>query len=337
MTDKKPDDHAEELGDDIDNFEFHDTDFDLKKSVHSDSTLLNQARSRMPLVIGSVLGVFLIYKGVDWFFLSHKKPAPPEATTAIIPTEQNATALPDTTLSTDNKGAEDAMAFLSELKQQHPPPQSTLAANAVLASTAPTVASDVAAPIPTTPVATTAPDAPAAPISTLPATPDAAAPLPAATPDTPAIMPPQGLPADVVGQLQQKLDGQTEETDKRLEAMDRAIYRLSKRMEQVQDSVGQMGHDMSGINQSLTLLAKEMKKMGEPIDAPLKNEITKTDTFSSPNYAVYAIIPGRAWLKDKSGRTLTVTEGDVLEQYGKVLVIDAQNSVVITSSGITLR
>ena len=53
--------------------------------------------------------------------------------------------------------------------------------------------------------------------------------------------------------------------------------------------------------------------------------------------SVHAIIPGRAWLKSKDGSTITVTEGDSLERYGKVLVIDASNGVVITSSGVTLR
>jgi outer membrane murein-binding lipoprotein Lpp len=63
----------------------------------------------------------------------------------------------------------------------------------------------------------------------------------------------------------------------------------------------------------------------------------ETESFASPSVVVHAIIPGRAWLKTKDGSTITVTEGDNLEHYGKILVIDAPNGVVITSSGATLR
>lgn len=63
----------------------------------------------------------------------------------------------------------------------------------------------------------------------------------------------------------------------------------------------------------------------------------RNEAFTTPTLVVHAIIPGRAWLKTREGTTITVTEGDTLDRYGKVLVIDAANGVVITSSGVTLR
>lgn len=56
-----------------------------------------------------------------------------------------------------------------------------------------------------------------------------------------------------------------------------------------------------------------------------------------PEYVVHAVIPGRAWLKSSKGQIITVTEGESVGDYGKVLVIDAANSVVLTNSGITFR
>ena len=67
------------------------------------------------------------------------------------------------------------------------------------------------------------------------------------------------------------------------------------------------------------------------------HDIDKQEAFASPTMTVHAIIPGRAWLKGKEGRILTITEGDYVEGYGKVVAIDAPGGVVITSSGITLR
>lgn len=57
----------------------------------------------------------------------------------------------------------------------------------------------------------------------------------------------------------------------------------------------------------------------------------------NPTISVHAIIPGRAWLKTKDGKTLSVTEGDVLNEYGKVLKIDPISGTVSTTSGTTLR
>jgi hypothetical protein len=45
-------------------------------------------------------------------------------------------------------------------------------------------------------------------------------------------------------------------------------------------------------------------------------------------YTVQAIIPGRAWLKSDNGETVTVAEGDILRNYGKIIKIDPYDGVV---------
>ncbi|MBS0286291.1 MAG: hypothetical protein JSR17_03295 [Proteobacteria bacterium] len=77
--------------------------------------------------------------------------------------------------------------------------------------------------------------------------------------------------------------------------------------------------------------AKQKAKPKEPKVSPT------SEAFTSPNLTVHAIIPGRAWLRNPEGKTITVTEGDSVGEYGKVLKIDAPNGLVITSSGVTLR
>ena len=95
----------------------------------------------------------------------------------------------------------------------------------------------------------------------------------------------------------------------------------------------------------LTLEVKKLKDLSKPIpikeayvDPDKEMKILQTkEIFSDPIYSVHAIIPGRAWLRGRDGKTITVTEGDMLDKYGKILVIDAPSGVVITSSGVTLR
>lgn len=50
-------------------------------------------------------------------------------------------------------------------------------------------------------------------------------------------------------------------------------------------------------------------------------------------YNVQAIIPGRAWLKSDSGDTVTVAEGDILKDYGRITKIDPYDGVVEIDTG----
>lgn len=50
-------------------------------------------------------------------------------------------------------------------------------------------------------------------------------------------------------------------------------------------------------------------------------------------YTVQAIIPGRAWLKSDAGDTVTVAEGDVLKDYGRITKIDPYDGVVDIDTG----
>jgi len=51
------------------------------------------------------------------------------------------------------------------------------------------------------------------------------------------------------------------------------------------------------------------------------------------SYTVQAIIPGRAWLKSDSGETVTVAEGDLLRDYGRITKIDPYDGIVNIDNG----
>lgn len=50
-------------------------------------------------------------------------------------------------------------------------------------------------------------------------------------------------------------------------------------------------------------------------------------------YNVQAIIPGRAWLRSDSGETVTVAEGDMIKNVGRVVKIDPYDGVVEINTG----
>ena len=50
-------------------------------------------------------------------------------------------------------------------------------------------------------------------------------------------------------------------------------------------------------------------------------------------YTVQAIIPGRAWLRSDAGDTVTVTEGDVIKDVGRITKIDPYDGIVQVNTG----
>ncbi len=270
---------------------------------------LDRKPSKLPLLIGLTIVGFIGWQGYKMLFSS------PSNDEIAVPT----------------------------LKESHPPV-------AIAPAAAPPKTSiPVAAPTPVTP-----PPEALAPAPTAPKTPDlfSAAPhpvaaVPAAAPT--AATPPAPPPAHTPNKLE-ALEESLKKSQEKMAKLDTKLSELMDAIGSLNQGMGQVTRNLSNIGDSVQKLNKDFKELKSqaPASAPAPlteqkyepNAATSGQINSSANnnnISVHAIIPGRAWLKSKDGTTLTVTEGDSLERYGKVLVIDASNGVVITSSGITLR
>jgi hypothetical protein len=114
-----------------------------------------------------------------------------------------------------------------------------------------------------------------------------------------------------------------------ISAMDNRILALTNTASSLSTDVGNVRKDVGSVKRALG---------DEGLDTPPKKTQKNTPELASADlYTVHAIIPGRAWLKTSQGKILTITEGEDLGNYGKVLVIDATNGVVLTNSGITFK
>lgn len=71
----------------------------------------------------------------------------------------------------------------------------------------------------------------------------------------------------------------------------------------------------------------------KPIMGSSALAVREMEASNKPTYTVQAIIPGRAWLKSDVGDTVTVAEGDVLKDYGRITKIDPYNGVVDIDTG----
>lgn len=181
------------------------------------------------------------------------------------------------------------------------------------------------------------------------------APAPAPVP-TPAPAPtPTATESPVVSNDIQKLLSKMNQQEKQYQEK---ITALEKEIVIMRDQSADATRRLSVAQNDLATLSRAIQELGNQVDIlrvyqereQIRQQQAKTKASSKPakktesvasdagtSLVVYAIIPGRAWLRQSNGKTITVTEGDTVGEYGRVLKIDASNGIVITTSGAMLR
>lgn len=123
------------------------------------------------------------------------------------------------------------------------------------------------------------------------------------------------------------------------------IRELQNNLKEISRSIGSVDTKILNLTNTIDTLSSNVKKYTQDEDLDLIANIkpSESDLFvnngtkNTPEYIVHAVIPGRAWLKSTAGQIITVAEGDVLGDYGKIALIDAANNLVRTSSGVIFR
>lgn len=123
--------------------------------------------------------------------------------------------------------------------------------------------------------------------------------------------------------MQSDLSQKLTEQEAQNTALQGKLQDLNMRMASIEATLIRLGrvmHDMKGgraMDEALGANnAEPVRMMAKPAPAP------------RATYAVQAIIPGRAWLKSENGDTVTVAEGDVVKELGRIVKIDPYDGVV---------
>jgi len=109
------------------------------------------------------------------------------------------------------------------------------------------------------------------------------------------------------------------------------IKDLQSQLSNLQNTINQTQAANQTLQNSVTNLTNEVQALTERLNqkAPLAP--------AKPHYTVFyhlrAVLPDRAWITSSTGKTITVTVGDHVKQYGTVRIIDAQQGIIETSSG----
>lgn len=386
MSKKTPNENA--FGDNIDVEEEFDFDETLDKEEEKTTEaapkkmppplpgMRTGKNSKLPFVLGGVVGVLILWKVSSLFFGGDKEPeldpnskltpvaqqevapktvvdeAKAEGEKALDTAEKEADKAVETAKADEQKVVNEADDFLKQIRALHHT-NANADANSPTAPTGETPATAEAPAAAPTPPATSTSTATAP--ATLAATSGAPAPtnvaestsdmnrdiferpMPTADQAPKPVAVQQPAQAMNLQPVLDKLEEQSAEIDKRMAGLEQQIQQFNDRIDRMQDDVGQVNQDVMKVSQNVRGLSTDVKRIGEPIADQHKTDLAKTEMFANPKFSVHAIIPGRAWLKNQAGNTMTVTEGDNLDQYGKILAIDAPNSAVVTSSGVVIR
>ncbi len=150
--------------------------------------------------------------------------------------------------------------------------------------------------------------------------------------------------ASVPGDVNEKLSSLKQEQSR----IENDLSNVHKQLATVTQAVSDMTAKMEDIKQTMLVLSERMEQQSNQlarVQTMARSRKTTSSTLSEhkqvtpvrPTYSIQAIIPGRAWLMSKEGRTLTVSKGSSVPGYGVVRVINPQLGRVYTSSGRVIR
>jgi intracellular multiplication protein IcmG len=133
---------------------------------------------------------------------------------------------------------------------------------------------------------------------------------------------------------QNRIQSQFDATANQLNAINNNLNELTAKMAEMSNVLSQYSAKVDAQSHVIEQMAAEaaaMKKVHARRVAYPKTSVPPV------NFHIQAVIPGRAWLINDNGSTLTVREGTRVPGYGMVRLIDARQGRIVTSSGRVIR
>ena len=108
------------------------------------------------------------------------------------------------------------------------------------------------------------------------------------------------------------------EQNKHIKALVTEVDNMNKRFELISNAIIRLNQSMVQTQMSLKLIIAQKAQDAQKL-------------------TLRAVVPGRAWMVDGKGRTVTVSEGTELPYYGKVVSIDSKSNMVKMSTGFVFK
>ncbi len=108
---------------------------------------------------------------------------------------------------------------------------------------------------------------------------------------------------------------------------------LQDQVQTLNTRVASMETQMNQLVQALTRQTQGQNGVAQPAQQQGQQDHSDRGADVKVPYSVQAIIPGRAWLRSDNGETVTVAEGDMVKDIGRVTKIDPYDGVVEINTG----
>ena len=149
-------------------------------------------------------------------------------------------------------------------------------------------------------------------------------------------------PAPVVQQQPDlQLVGQLDTLKKNQADSESSTTQLKDEVSDLKSSLSEANQSQVEMAQKISELSAQLKSLNEAVIAnkPKPKKVVavkKVVPVKKITYTLQSVVPGRAWIKSSEGEFMTVSTGKKLPQYGVVESINADQGIVITSSGKTI-
>lgn len=148
---------------------------------------------------------------------------------------------------------------------------------------------------------------------------------------------PEAAPVSQVAAPSPELVGQMSGLQQQVEANASAVNNMKAQVQDLQTQLQTSNNANQQLANAVRDLATQMQTMNAAVDKlthpPVKKVVKKVVPVRPIHYFLKAVVPGRAWIQNSDGVAQTIRVGDNLPQYGVVISVDAEQGMVLTSSG----
>lgn len=151
--------------------------------------------------------------------------------------------------------------------------------------------------------------------------------------------------APVVQTQAPQLTNQLDSLQQTQQDSEQMVSGLKSQVENLQAQLTTSKNDNAALTQAVTQLNAQVKLLSHAVadnakqlEAAKKPKVTKKKYTPPPlHFTIKAVVPGRAWVVDQNGASYSITVGNKLPQYGRIVSIDANAGIIQTTSGKVVR
>lgn len=140
-----------------------------------------------------------------------------------------------------------------------------------------------------------------------------------------------------------------EKTDKKMKALQSSVEKLSAQLSEslkqqqmmsqqlvaMHQSSDASVHNSSVLHNKVNELDAKLKVFNNDLKSASKHKSKLASSFKY--YHLESMVPGRAWIDDQYGHVYTVEVGDILKDFGRVVRIDSDQSLVVSQTGAVIK